>query len=564
MPFQSAIPTTKMAATNPGGRDYLTRLPTELLLEITKHSESDDDAEGHTEFLSALSQVSSKLNNVFEPMLYGFQANGPSALVWGAFHGRIDVMEKALSYGVDIDAEGQHSGVEKQLEKTFSVLKSWEIFRCAHNIGPGTALTTAILGGQEEATQWILGRNPDIDKGVKLRLEECPWLPLHLAIACGQTSTAKRLLRSGAKLNEVCSKRFFPLRQFTALECAVFYAKPDIVQHLMKEYGAGIASEEFKGLYCCPCCGGRAWIWIASELSVLAVVDVTPLEIACEDGNWELAHALIPNGADFSTPHSLATSVTFENSGRNFLSSPKWWERELRLRMPLVQLQVKLGHYDSSVLELAVDCQDYAYACPLLDSGLPPTLSALSSLAANPDDHQMGYAWKKDHGETCFNLFVNNQLKVFEIPRIASRQNSVISLMLDTSASPNATDSKGRTPIMGILNLYRKEARGELHTPEHVEECGDEAWCRSAIELLLKHGASLDIRDKSGRTAVDYVIRIAECDEQEEIAIEILRCLLANIKPACISEQERTRAEATIGSILVGDESLVIYKEHDD
>jgi len=76
--------------------------------------------------------------------------------------------------------------------------------------------------------------------------------------------------------------------------------------------------------------------------------------------------------------------------------------------------------------------------------------------------------------------------------------------------------------------------------------------------VLLQHGASLDIRDKSGNSALDRVIHIIEWAGERDLAggerrlqdwkdvrrdgAAIVRFLLENVKPGGISEEERRRA----------------------
>jgi len=96
---------------------------------------------------------------------------------------------------------------------------------------------------------------------------------------------------------------------------------------------------------------------------------------------------------------------------------------------------------------------------------------------------------------------------------------------------------------------------------DHIRSCGNEAWCASAIILLLEHGASLDIEDEDGLLAIDYAMEIAKLRYGKAVAIDILRCLLGNVKSGCISEEEEVRGKMAIAELLIEDESVRVSQD---
>lgn len=84
----------------------LSSLPAELLYQIKSYVASIPT-------LRALASVSRRFYDIADPLLYQHDAKcvRSAAITWAAEHGRIDIMEKALSHGVAIPVKAFSSGI---------------------------------------------------------------------------------------------------------------------------------------------------------------------------------------------------------------------------------------------------------------------------------------------------------------------------------------------------------------------------------------------------------------------------------------------------------------------
>ncbi|KAK0619031.1 ankyrin repeat-containing domain protein [Immersiella caudata] len=500
---------------NSGRRDYLTRLATELLVEIARHLESDADVKIHTKALAALSLVSVRLNNVYEPMLYAL--GGPSALVWGGYHGRISVMKKALFYNVDIDAEAYHPVMKEKLRARLEWLD--DMLLGTNKMGRGTALAFAVTSGSRKTIKWALEHGADIRQEVKHGDELCRWRLLHLATAYGRSNTAIMLSDCGAPTDdgsplgweaEDSSGRELSLERLDAIQCACLYADYKVVEHLVKKHGADIANAEI-GIYgvtavhiACGCFG-KPYYSPGSAGKIIKLlgqegVDLdrqpdrqlgTPLACALYDRNWEAVNALIENGAVF-TDRCLADTPyqqdDFSEEGddranretRLYSEDPRPWEKERKLRLPLLRVQIGQGRCDVRSMERAIKLGDYALALLILEAGVCPSTEALAFLFIRRDwsgcllsaeepllrallkagtgklkVDEVGSAGERG---ACLTLYVRSTLIMPRTRDTETYQNSTMALILDY-ASPNATGCDGGTAILIVLHRYLEMLR---------------------------------------------------------------------------------------------------------
>jgi ankyrin repeat protein len=186
-----------------GRRDYLSRLPVEMLLQIGKFMESDMESDMEekdgVQALAALCLTSRKLHSVFIQLLYKFA--GSSAMVWGAFHGRIDVMEKALSFGTNVNTPGNHRAIEKEFDRLAHDTMDIDIVDFNNYISYyGTPpLTFAVLSSKPTAVDWLLDRGADTtETGLEILVQppDSPWDSPEKRL-----SIARALLEHGAVID---------------------------------------------------------------------------------------------------------------------------------------------------------------------------------------------------------------------------------------------------------------------------------------------------------------------------------------------------------------------------
>lgn len=227
------------------------------------------------------------------------------------------------------------------------------------------------------------------------------------------------------------------------------------------------------------------------------------------------------------------------------------------------------------------DEPDYPFAQVLLDQGATPNPEALGHLLLsgdkpdqvveeliqeffrigmgnlNLDQFKFGGAptgWL--FGHTCLTAYVAWRLSFGGNEEYIRLQNDTLSSILKT-ASANTTDSdEGQTAIMCILlrHLYEITTLGLEGYQDFIRRKGREAWRASAIEILLSHNASLDHKDVHGQSAIDIAIALHKKRKDlpgATVTVDILRCLLTNVRPGCIAEEERARGMAAIDEILV-------------
>ncbi|KAK4445768.1 ankyrin repeat-containing domain protein [Podospora aff. communis PSN243] len=198
----------------------LRRLPVEILLKISKASEDSSETAPaeHLSLLFSLSATCRAFQAIFEPELYKYdiQRNDSSAMNWAAFHGNLQTLEKAVSYGADIDARGQHLGTCHEVRaagRLCSPLKDEDEDKQATLDGKvtGSPIHFAIYAQKREGVVWLLEHGADLGQvstdimcvcsGMS-RFDEtcyCYWSPLHLSVITGNNDFVDLVLQHGAE-----------------------------------------------------------------------------------------------------------------------------------------------------------------------------------------------------------------------------------------------------------------------------------------------------------------------------------------------------------------------------
>ncbi|KAK0652538.1 ankyrin repeat-containing domain protein [Cercophora newfieldiana] len=597
------------------GPDRLSRLPPALLLMVADklkphgadsetHGGADSKREGCIKALTALSQTSVTLNKILERELY--KAAGTSATVWGAYFGRIDVLEHAISHGADINEQGTHRGVEQTARK--ATIAPDDLLFCGRYVSPATPLGYAVISGRNDVIRWLLEHGADINQ--KIMFGGRYWRPLHLSIALGHTSAAEILSDRGAAVGEGCPNPIALEDNWHAIHCAALYANTAMVERLVGIHGPDILTATAGSLSVAHIASGyfrtrRVESHSRAELiSLLARLGAdlsrdcqiptpwydtrTPLQSVLETGNWELAAVLIENGADIS--RLRIEDLACSNRDMEYDchdNRPKGasdmralaQQKDRNLRVPLLEkilaqpgFDVNDGDPEETALYRVVFEGDFALALILLDFGASPSMEVFDELLSS--DPPWGPSLREDvirklftsstgtsvfQNETCLARYVSEWLEMSGRDWLVQYQHDTISIMLK-SVSPDAKGLDGRTPILSILNRYLDEKMPRLYgCYRNYESESRGAWGASTIILLLEHGASLDIQDSSDRTAIDYALEIAKTymyEEEEravgvQMGVDILRCLSAHAQPGCISKEMRERGTMAIAELFI-------------
>ncbi|KAM7216377.1 hypothetical protein V8F06_008197 [Rhypophila decipiens] len=143
-------------------RDYLSRLPPELLFLVESHV-----GEGT---LASLAASSKKLNNVFEARLYRRNVRTSEqtcwrrkhpVMIWAAYHNRVDIMTRLVAYGCDTGVVGH-----LQQPHGHGVGSYWTV----DGPGPAQPIHFAAMNGSNEAIAFLVDQGVSIDEPCNARI----------------------------------------------------------------------------------------------------------------------------------------------------------------------------------------------------------------------------------------------------------------------------------------------------------------------------------------------------------------------------------------------------------
>ncbi|KAI3399145.1 hypothetical protein diail_7724 [Diaporthe ilicicola] len=273
----------------------LCNLPDEIILLTTERLNVSD--------LAALALSCRRLKAVSEYALYmkNRQYDRSSAVTWAAKHGNTATLDKALEHRLDMD--------EADL--------STEL----------TPLQTAVRYGRTSAVAWLLDHGSDVTREVPPRSScRCRGVRtsiLHVALCFGHVSVAHLLISEGAPLEYPPSYHKDLSPKFTdALVEASSYGLDTVVEVLIKDHG--MDPQKPRGsrrddVLVCAAKQNENWSTIRTLVALGANVNgihkqwiLSPLHVAIDAGNFNIAHTLLDLGANIT---SYKCEVEVENEG---------------------------------------------------------------------------------------------------------------------------------------------------------------------------------------------------------------------------------------------------------
>jgi ankyrin repeat protein len=351
---------------------------------------------------------------------------------------------------------------------------------------------------------------------------------LMTAAKTGKPDAVKLLLDRGAKVNEKES-----VRGQTALMWAVLENHPDIVKMLLAA-GADINAQSNvdvpDGVTDPPRgtsgdIGAHGPGMYRSRAVPSPSGAMTSLMYAARDGNMEMARILVEAKADLNKPSANGTPPIVDAIINNHIT----------LAMYLLEKGADVNaadrFYKRSPLYAAVEMRNPDFsrdtAPPVADTGNPMDLiKALLAKGANPNVRvnttpvrgfmQVSANWANFDGQTPF------------LRAALSGDITLMRLLLEHGADPNLGTNDGATPLMAAAGVnfvvaqtltrsdaeYLEAAKLCIEKGNDVNAVNSQGFTAmigaanrgfdAMIKLLAQNGAKVDVKDKNGRTPMDY------------------------------------------------------------
>jgi len=489
---------------------------------------------------------------------------GYNALTIASAHGHADAIEYLIEAGADVSAVDENGVTSLMYAAASDHVEAMKVliekgkadvdFRHSHG---GTALLEASTGGASNAVKLLL------DKGASYDFTDNDGVTPLMAVASqgsleGQTAILDALKKDPKKTKKLkehinmfsfsggssvmfaaagghynCSKQLIDLG---ADVNSIARSTPEYLEKLKTMYELGQVTEDEQNV------DGVTAIHVAAqgghlevvELLIEAGADVTilddesrsPLMLAVKGNYGEVAAVLVKSGADPNTPY-----VDSEGESHNLLFDAIMVENE-EFAKSLIEKGADLYHKDEKkVTTLLQACHrgltdivgmllkkhggKEGYINDASEDGITPLIAASSE--GQEDIVKMLVKAKTD---------INSADKddTTALMAAAARGHlSVVTELLKAGADVNAFNADGHTALMFAYNgknqvetLWERynqfliEAEAEK-TEEEVDDGGTGPVIQEAlnnhtslIELLLKNGADINMKDKEGHAAKDF------------------------------------------------------------
>lgn len=470
------------------------------------------------------------------------RVDGTTALHWAVHADRLDIADILLRAGADAIAADRY-GVR--------------------------AVSLASVNGNAAMIRQLLDAGADPNT-----VDPAGETALMMAARTGTPSALKVLLERGARVDD--RDREF---EQTALMIAVRENHPEAIQ-LLIEHGAAVDAQTRRGPtppFVPPCkgtgCGSEGVGINRGGLPdrgrrAEARGGITPLLYAARDGRVDAARMLLEAGADIEQAdangirpllmallnNQLEVARLLLNRGADVNADDFWGRTPLWAAVEYRNLDMNNRDQDSPTHNGVDRGPILEFITVLLDAGadvnartreVPPSRRWLYSLG--------DVSWVDFTGQTPF------------LRAALSGDTATMRLLLRYGADPNQPTLAGTTPLMAAAGVNWVVAQTYTESPEAVLEAvalclelgGDVNATNSMgltpllgaanrgsneiIELLVEHGARLDIQDKEGRTPLRWAEGV------------FLAAVGAERKPATIALLERLIAESAAGSGLSRD-----------
>ncbi|KAK3493677.1 ankyrin repeat-containing domain protein [Neurospora crassa] len=529
-------------------RDCFSYLPHELhltiyqhLLDITRIARED-----RTSTLLSLAQTSRHIRATYEPILFRQDGNPDRAMRWGAYHGLIPLMEKALTHGASVKAEGPHP-----LGPEYTFPTKTGIFT-----GPakGSPLHFAAMNGQNDAVDWLLDHGASLHEPSK-NLCKCvdPQIPqgfltdlgrisqnhgslnhdaLSLALCHHQSSTAQLLIDRGAVEGNA---------EPVALHTAAATGQHDLFFEILRHVGRHAALDtpiesRFTSLHYAACSPVASPAFIQNMLKAGAHVIESaprtdlPVFYAALNGSWAVATMFL----DMDLEMTESQAQVYRAAG--------------------ITLEGALVH-------AAVFAPEPPNNSPTSSEWFDGRKQFLARLARQ-DPNCVNSVYRNPH------WYTNDT----PLKRAAAKGHlELVRILLDLGADPNVTAGACSETVLHALTrcnlpVYPDDNPSRLSHPSfdfytcQIENIASPIEKRLAastpiIIALLEHGASVDgVKDRDGKTPLDLVVRYQVAERADTAkkyivlfeAVKLLRVLLKHANPGCLQEEQRRRAKTTV------------------
>lgn len=434
----------------------LSDLPNEIIILIAEGC----DVRGK----ACLARSNRRLNGLATEVLlrYSVREEGNSAMYWAAEHGHINTLERMRACGAELnDSSGSRLPVVFRRLAAI-MLDDIDVSR---NFG-FLPLHVAAQFGQDSAVHWLLKRGCRIES-LAQDLCRCPtslenegfegdspplWTSLHMAICRGNLSTAKLLISRGASLRASRDEQNFGGSSCNLLHTAARCDHPAAIEFLV---GSGLVdvdepdSEGHVALhYACSNLGNisavKKLLDLGADVDIINDMDGhEPIYMACTQGFFEAATILLDKGLPFDCTHEAS--------------------RGLLHRLP----------------------QPYQYFFRHRTLSTPAAGAGRSIWEAKRED----FVRRLAQVGVGFLEWLGSQKPLSLIAKKRESLVRTLQVFLDVGADVNGRDATGKTALYYVLD------GGNF---DYV--------AASKVELLLRHGARLDVYAELGYCAFDRAL----------------------------------------------------------
>lgn len=369
---------------------------------------------------------------------------------------------------------------------------------------------SAVENGNVEVVELLLSYSEDVNAQ-----DNCGRRLLHIAAEKGYVRIAELLLKRGADVNSVCSSP--GCEGYTPLHFAAGRCCEAIVGLLLKK-GAFVDAVAKHGFTSLHIAAKRGHLKIVENLlkyganiDALSGKDITPLWLAIENRHEEIVKLLLDYGAN----------VNFQ------------WEGMSVLLFAVERCQPRIIDH---ILKHSPDLDNESNKCALYiaicgcDEECNRIVDSLIQygFTFEPEDiknSQLFLAAVEKGFEEVVDHFLKNGANVNQLPScsignrnmplhiaVKNKKDAMVKLLIANGADVNAYDYIGRVPLVyailntdiNIVELLLANGATVEHNPD-ILRFAIQRECREVIEILLRNGADVNLRDKNGRTALHFV-----------------------------------------------------------
>ncbi|KAI0889608.1 ankyrin repeat-containing domain protein [Annulohypoxylon maeteangense] len=467
------------------------------IAEFTSYQSTRTEYHQH---LAALALTNRRLHQVCNPILYRTERDldQPSVVVWAAANDRIETLEKAVFFRLDLNARKP---------------------------GLYSSLYIAVKYRNELIVAWLLdhGAAVDIEPVIESPCAvDSNFSPLFLALNQGQSSVANLLIERGACLTfsvpefrtnntsyEWGDVRYSPSDRYRELNSAISTASSfgliSVIRYLIQYKAMDINTPESNGRICLhhAIMAKQDWAMIKELIQLGADINwntadglCSPLSCAIQMGNFTIAHGLIDAGSRINTSFvprlGLLHICTWDTC--------RFFDQELAQQQESDKdtLLKKLIDLGADVNGLDVENQANT---PLKEAFVNGTLDAMLILiqAGAEVDMEIVLEWIDGDRVWVTDEYVKKAIMLMDhCPRLDLRCQQNITILENTLTRCIAVN---QFIILDIMLGYATKQNLSTEYLDNLLEAAIESRFFKCCMLLLEHGA----RGKNGDSMVSWL-----------------------------------------------------------